>query len=285
MTLDSAPILASLNYPAIDPIALRLGPIAIRWYGIAYLLGFFLGYLALKRMIRRGLLRLSLDQLGQLISWLVMGVMVGGRGGWWLFYHRADGAPEPWYEPLAVWHGGMSFHGALIGVTLATALWCWKNRTSFLHVADAIVLVAPIGLFFGRIANFINAELVGRVTSVPWGIVFPGDVQPRHPSQLYEAVLEGPLLLLMLWLVHRRTHRSGVVLSAFLMGYGALRFFVEFTRERDSQLGFIAFGWLTMGQLLSAGLVVAGVVLFLVRHQQPAVELSDFSRRVTESPQ
>jgi phosphatidylglycerol:prolipoprotein diacylglycerol transferase len=190
-----------------------------------------------------------------------MGVMIGGRGGWWLFYHRSDGSPEPWYEPLAVWHGGMSFHGALIGVTIAAGLWCWKNRVAFLHVADAIVLVAPIGLFFGRIANFINAELVGRITSVPWGIIFPGDVQPRHPSQLYEAVLEGPLLLLVLWIVHRRTRRNGGVLAAFLIGYGVIRFLVEFTREPDAQLGFIAFGWLTMGQLLSAALAIAGIVV------------------------
>jgi phosphatidylglycerol:prolipoprotein diacylglycerol transferase len=284
MTLNFAHMLANLKYPAIDPILVRLGPIAIRWYGVAYLLGFLIGYLALKRMIRRETLRLTLDQLGDLISWLVVGVMVGGRGGWWLFYHRADGSPGPWYEPLAVWHGGMSFHGALIGVTLATALWCWKNRTSFLQVADSVVLVAPIGLFFGRIANFINAELVGRVTTVPWGVVFPGDIQPRHPSQLYEAVLEGPLLLLTLWLVHRRAHRSGIVLSAFLMVYGALRFLVEFTREPDPQVGFIAFGWLTMGQLLSAGLFVAGAGLFLARHRRTAVELPEFSRRVSESP-
>lgn len=278
-------ILAFLRYPSIDPVALRLGPLAIRWYGIAYVLGFFLGYLTLKRLIRRGMLELRLEQLSDLISWLVVGVMLGGRGGWWFFYHRSDGSPEPWYEPLAVWHGGMSFHGALIGVTIATVLWCWKNRVSFLHVADAISFVAPIGLFFGRIANFINAELVGRVTSLPWGMIFPGDLQPRHPSQLYEAVLEGPLLFLILWLIHRRSPRRGFVLAAFLVGYGLLRFLVEFTREPDPQLGFIAFGWLTMGQLLSASLVGAGVLLLLSRCLRMPANLPPFPARISERPQ
>jgi phosphatidylglycerol:prolipoprotein diacylglycerol transferase len=261
MTITFLHALAVRKYPAINPVAIRLGPIALRWYGIAYVLGFLLAYIGLKRMIRRGSLRLSLEQLSQLISWLVLSVMIGGRGGWWLFYHRGDGSPEPWYEPIAVWHGGMSFHGALIGVTAATGLWCWKNRVSFLRIADALVLVTPIGLFFGRIANFINAELVGRVTSVPWGVIFPGDVEPRHPSQLYEALLEGPLLLLILCIVHRRARRNGFVPAAFLIGYGMVRFLVEFTREPDAQLGFIAFGWLTMGQLLSAVLVLAGIVV------------------------
>ena len=254
-------LLAALKYPAIDPVALRLGNFAIRWYGIAYLLGFLLAYLALRRMIRRGRLNLSVDLLGDLISWLVAGVVLGGRLGWWIVYHRRSAEVDPWYEPLAIWHGGMSFHGALVGVTIVLAAWCWKRRVSFVHAADALALVTPFGLFFGRIANFINAELVGRVTSLPWGVIFPGDVVPRHPSQLYEAMLEGPLLAAILWSLHRRRPKSGSIAAAFLIAYGLIRFLVEFTREPDAQIGFIASGWLTMGQLLSLLLAGAGVVL------------------------
>lgn len=258
---------AAIHYPHLDPVALRLGPVAIRWYGLAYLLGFIAAYAALRIMIRRGLLRLSPDLLGDLVSWLAAGVLVGGRLGWWLFYHRAQGASEPWYEPIAIWHGGMSFHGGLIGVFLALAIWSRVRQVSLWNLADSAALVTPIGLFFGRIANFINAELVGRPTNVPWGIIFPGDRVPRHPSQLYEALLEGPLLLFILWAVrHRLRPREGRIAALFLILYGLFRFAVEFTRQPDPQLGFIAFGWLTMGQILSILLAVTGVVIwFIVR--------------------
>jgi len=156
----------------------------------------------------------------------------------------------------------MSFHGGLIGVALVLLFWTWRKRAPLWNIADGLALVAPIGLFLGRIANFINAELVGRVTTVPWGVIFPGESIPRHPSQLYEAVLEGPVLLLILWRVERwqRSH-DGQIAGLFLVAYGVFRFAVEFTRQPDEQLGFIAFGWLTMGQLLSAVLVLAGVIL------------------------
>jgi phosphatidylglycerol:prolipoprotein diacylglycerol transferase len=257
-------LFATIQYPRLDPVALHIGPLAIRWYGIAYLLGFALAYLILRKLIRRGTLKITQDALGDLIGWLVSGVMVGGRAGWWLFYHRNTGAPEPWYEPFALWHGGMSFHGGLIGVTIALVLWSWLRHAPLLNVSDCAALVTPVGLFFGRIANFINAELVGRSTALPWGVVFPGDTVPRHPSQLYEALLEGPVLLLALWLTFRwRRARDGRIAALFLILYGLFRFGVEFTREPDSQLGFIAFGWLTMGQLLSALLMVAGGTLWV----------------------
>ena len=257
--------LASTYYPQIDPVLFRVGPLAVRWYGVAYLAGFLLAYLALKRLIRRGELRLPQEGLGDLVTWLIAGVLVGGRAGWWLFYHRSGG-PEPWYEPLAIWHGGMSFHGGLAGVAIALALWAWAKQAPFWNVADCLALVAPIGLFLGRIANFINAELVGRATDLPWGVVFPGDTVPRHPSQLYEAVLEGPLLLLVLWVFWRRKRPAdGRTAAAFLVGYGLFRFLAEFTRQPDEQLGFIALGWLTMGQLLSALLVLVGLVLWRLR--------------------
>jgi phosphatidylglycerol:prolipoprotein diacylglycerol transferase len=190
--------------------------------------------------------------------------MVGGRVGWWLFYHRAEGAAEPWYEPVAIWHGGMSFHGGLLGVGLALLLWSWRQRADFWNLADCLSLVAPIGLFFGRLANFVNAELVGRPTDLPWGVIFPGDTIARHPSQLYEAVLEGPLLLLIIWAVQKRSEpRDGRIASLFLILYGLFRFTVEFTRQPDEQLGFVAFDSLTMGQLLSVAMTVAGVLLWL----------------------
>ncbi len=257
-------IVAALTYPAVDPVLFRLGPLAIRWYGLAYLAAFLLGYLGLKRMVRSGRLKLSDDQLSDLLCWLVAGVMLGGRVGWWVFYHRGGGASEPWYEPVAIWHGGMSFHGGLAGVAVAIITWAWRNRAPVLNIADCVAIVAPIGLFFGRIANFINAELVGRPTSVPWGVVFPGEMIARHPSQLYEALLEGPLLLLAAWAVaSRRRRNEGRTATAFLVLYGVARFFVEFTRQPDDQLGFIAFGWLTMGQLLSTAVSLAGIGLWI----------------------
>lgn len=262
-------ILSAIPHPSIDPVLFRLGPLAVRWYGLAYLLGFALGYVLLRRMIRIGRLRISTDDLSSLVSWLILGVLIGGRLGWWVFYYRGQGAAEPWYAPLAIWQGGMSFHGGLIGVAIALALWTTLRAAPFWNIADALALVAPIGLFLGRIANFVNAELVGRPTDLPWGVIFPGENFPRHPSQLYEAILEGPLLLVLLWLTARsQRFRDGQVAAAFLLLYGAFRFLVEFTRQPDEQLGFIAFGWLTMGQLLSGIIVAAGMGLWLYRHKR-----------------
>jgi len=252
--------LSIIAYPRIDPVIFQLGPIGLRWYGVAYVVGLVIGYVLLKRMIRANALRMSPAQLDEMICWLAIGMICGGRLGWWIFYHHNIYAREPWYELFAVWHGGMSFHGGLAGVVLAAGLYSAVHRTPFWNLTDCISLVAPVGLFFGRIANFINAELVGRPTSLPWGILFPGDSTPRHPSQIYEALLEGPILMLLLWTSHRRRGRmDGHTATTFLVWYGLFRFVVEFTREPDSQLGFIAFEWLTMGQLLSV--VIAFVAL------------------------
>ena len=248
----------------------------VKWYGLAYLFGFFLAYLILRRLTRLNILRISRDALSDLIGWIILGVMVGGRAGWWLFYHRGQGAIEPWYEPLAIWRGGMSFHGGLIGVAVALLIWSRKTRAPFWNVADCLALVAPLGLFFGRIANFINAELVGRPTDVPWAVIFPGDSIPRHPSQLYEATLEGPTILLILWIVYRaRRPGDGRTAALFLMLYGIFRFVIEFTRQPDSQLGFIAFGWLTMGQLLSALIVWLGIAFWFLRRSTASSRSAD----------
>ena len=255
-----------IAFPEIDPIAFRAGTLAIRWYGVAYVTAFALGYYFLRRLTRSGTLRLSLEALQDLLTWLVVGVLAGGRVGWWLFYHRGGGN-EPWYEPLAIWQGGMSFHGGLIGVGGALLIFAWRYSASFWNLADALALVTPISLFLGRIANFINAELVGRPTELPWGVLFPGEAVPRHPSQLYEAVLEGPVLLLVVWAARRRfTLRDGQTAALFLVAYGVFRFAVEFTRQPDEQVGFVAFGWLTMGQLLSAALVAVGLAVLCGRH-------------------
>jgi phosphatidylglycerol---prolipoprotein diacylglyceryl transferase len=255
-------ILSSIAYPQIDPVIVRLGPVAIRWYGAAYVAGFFFAYVLLRRMIHTGRLRIAPSELSDLATWLVLGVIVGGRLGWWLIYHRPTASVEPWYEPVALWHGGMSFHGGLIGVVVALAAWSGFAHKPVWNIADCLALVAPIGLCFGRIANFINGELVGRRTNLPWGVVFPGESFARHPSQLYEAVLEGPVLLFTLWLLTPRArNHPGMIAALFIVLYGLVRFAVEFTRQPDEQIGFIAFGWLTMGQLLSVGLVMAGVAL------------------------
>src|SRR5262249_28287029 len=159
-------------------------------------------------------------QLGDCVTTLAIGVVLGGRLGWWLFYHRDTGVPEKWYEPIAMWHGGMSFHGGLLGVLIALLFWSWKNKAPFWNLADCLALVTPIGLLLGRIANFINAELVGRPTNVPWGMIFPGDTVPRHPSQLYEAFLEGIVLLIALWTIRSMFHpRHGRIAALFIVFY------------------------------------------------------------------
>jgi phosphatidylglycerol:prolipoprotein diacylglycerol transferase len=272
-------VLSAINLSPIDPVILRVGPLAIRWYGVAYLAAFAFAYAALVRLVWRGTLRISSAALTDLIGWLALGVLIGGRLGWWLLYHRGDFA-EPWYEPLALWHGGMSFHGGLFGVAIAMLVWTRRHHAPFLNVADCFALVAPVGLFLGRIANFINAELVGRVTDVPWAMVFPGESVARHPSQLYEALLEGPALLTLLWSTkHRVRLRDGQIAALFLIAYGLFRFSVEFTRQPDEQIGFLAFDWVTMGQLLSVLTSFAGSLLWYISLQSRAVQATSAKRQ------
>jgi phosphatidylglycerol---prolipoprotein diacylglyceryl transferase len=271
-------ILSFFYFPRLDPVIFQVGPFAVRWYGLAYVVGFVLAYFLLQRLARTGQFRVKQELVGDLVFWMAVAVFVGGRLGWWIFYHRpVPGRDELWWEPFAVWRGGMSFHGSLTAVVLGMIAWSWVRRVSFLNLADCAALVTPIGLFFGRIANFINAELRGRPTTVPWGVVFPReDVPPgvweyepfaRHPSQLYEAFFEGLVLLAILWLVWRYWRpRDGRTGALFLIGYGLFRFLVEFTRQPDAQLGdagYIAFGWLTMGQLLSLLMLTGGVLCFI----------------------
>jgi phosphatidylglycerol:prolipoprotein diacylglycerol transferase len=229
----------------------------VRWYGMMYLFGFIGAYFTIRHLARKRALPLSDEALSDLIFWCVCGVILGGRLGYTLFYNTGYYLAHP-LRILAVWEGGMSFHGGFLGVFIATLLFCHRRRLSFLLTADIIAASAPIGLGLGRLGNFINGELWGRVTDVPWGMVFPGaGPLPRHPSQLYEAVLEGPVLWLLLWFLHRRQVPFGVVMMTFFLGYGLIRCFIEFFRQPDAHLGFL-WGGATMGQLLSLPMIVVG---------------------------
>ncbi len=254
-----------IAYPNIDPVAIAIGPLAIRWYSLAYLAGIVLGWWILKRLNRRfPITHLSAKALDDVIMYATLGIVFGGRLGYCLIYNHDYYFAHP-LEILHVWKGGMSFHGGMVGLVVGVYLLCKKYRIAFFDLIDRIALVAPIGLFCGRIANFINGELYGRVSDVPWAMVFPnGGGSPRHPSQLYQAGMEGILLgLLMLWLWNRTPMRAhpGKISGIFLIGYGLARIIGECFREPDAQLGFL---WeqLTMGQLLSIPMVLLGVWLW-----------------------
>jgi phosphatidylglycerol:prolipoprotein diacylglycerol transferase len=252
----------ALAYPAIDPVIVEIGPLAVRWYGLAYLTGILLGWWVMRRLCARSPAGATPDDVGDFVFWAVVGVVVGGRLGSVLFYQFDYYAANP-LQVFAIWKGGMAFHGGLIGVIAATILFCRRRKIALLAFGDMIACVAPIGLFFGRIANFINGELFGRpAPDVPWAMAFPrGGPVPRHPSQLYEAALEGLLLFLVLmalWRLTRVRETPGTLIGVFLIGYGAARSIVELFREPDAHLGLLSLG-LTMGQWLSLPMIAAGV--------------------------
>lgn len=249
-----------LQYPPINPVALQLGPVKIHWYGVMYGLGFILTYFIVRSQTRRRQL-MSDSDVADFIMYLIMGVILGGRLGYILFYNFKEYLAHP-LEIFAVWHGGMSFHGGLVGTILAGWLYCRKHQLSFLEMADITMVAVPLGLGLGRLGNFINAELWGRPTDVPWAMVFPTDPMqlPRHPSQLYEFGLEGILLFGILFGLSRLRLPNGVLLGTFLTGYGLSRIFIEFFRNPDAQLGYVL-GPFSMGQLLSLPMVISGVAL------------------------
>ncbi len=254
-------------FPQIDPVLIHLGPLAIRWYGLMYTLTFVLGWPLLKMQAQRQKLGISADLLSDLLMGTLLGVVLGGRLGYILFYNLSYYIANP-LAILRVWEGGMSFHGGLLGVLLAGFLFARKHHLSFLVLGDLLAVVTPLGLFLGRIGNFINGELWGRVTDVPWGVVFPdGGPIPRHPSQLYEAGLEGLLLLLLLWWLGRIPRQPGFLGGVFLTGYAICRTLVEFVREPDAHLGILNLG-LTMGQWLSLPMVVIGLGLIFHSRRQ-----------------
>jgi len=255
-----------LRYPNIDPIAVKLGPLQVHWYGIMYVLGFGAAWWLARRRAARPQSTWSGADVDDLIFWAMLGVILGGRIGYVLFYGLSFWAEDALY-PLKIWQGGMSFHGALIGVLIAIGLFALRRGRRVLDVMDFTAPLPGLGIMAGRIGNFINGELWGRPTTVPWGFLVPGaNGEPesvRHASQLYEALFEGLLMFLLVWGFSARPRARGAVFGLALLYYGSVRFAAEFLRVPDAQLGYLAAGWFTMGQLLCLPMIVAGSVLLL----------------------
>lgn len=255
-----------IPFPPIDPVAFKVGPVAVHWYGLSYIVGIALGWGLLHDRAGRSDGRWTRDQVADLVFYAALGGVLGGRLGYILFYNLEAYLAEP-LGIFAVWRGGMSFHGGALGMSLALAWYARACKRSFFELADFLVPVIPVGLGLGRIANFVNQELWGAPTDLPWGVVFTNPVAggvARHPSQIYEALLEGLLLFVILNLLARKPRPHGTLLGCFLMLYAVFRFAVEFVREPDAHIGYLAFDWLTMGQLLSVPMFVIGLVLVIV---------------------
>ncbi len=258
-------VLPLLPYPAINPVLVHVGPLAVRWYALAYIVGILAGWVYARALIASkslwgGAAPLTVIDFDDFIIWITLGIILGGRIGYVLFYNLPLFAAHP-AQILQLWNGGMSFHGGFLGCTVAIVLFAYRRGIPILSLGDITTAVAPIGLFLGRLANFINGELWGQPTNVPWAMIFPsGGPAPRHPSQLYEAALEGIVLFVVLNLLVRwgALKRPGVITGAFALGYGIARITCEFFREPDPQLGFL-WGGLTMGMLLSMPLMLAGI--------------------------
>jgi phosphatidylglycerol:prolipoprotein diacylglycerol transferase len=263
-------ILPVIPFPAINPILISVGPFAVRWYALAYIVGIIAGWFYARAIIASerlwgGPAPLTVLDFDDFVIWITLGIILGGRTGYVLFYNLPHFAGHP-VEILQLWNGGMSFHGGVTGCVVAIVLFALYRRIPMLSLGDVTAAVAPIGLFLGRIANFINGELWGRPTDVPWAMVFPnGGPIPRHPSQLYEATLEGIVLFILLGvMVHAGAlKRPGIVTGAFALGYGVARIICELFREPDAQLGFL-WGGLTMGMLLCVPLMLAGIAVLTV---------------------
>jgi len=259
-----------LIHPNFDPIAFSIGPVAVRWYGLMYLAGFGAGWWLGMRRIARGVAPVTREQFDDLLFLAVLGVVLGGRLGYVLFYKPGYYFSHP-LEILAIWQGGMSFHGGFLGVLVAMVFAARRHRIAWLSVMDFVAPLCPLGFAAGRLGNFINGELWGRVTDLPWGMVFqtPGaGALPRHPSQLYQFALEGVLLFVIVWWFSAKPRPRGQVSAVFLIGYGAFRFIAEYGREPDAFLGYLALG-LTMGQWLSLPMILAGIGLFAWSRARP----------------
>jgi phosphatidylglycerol:prolipoprotein diacylglycerol transferase len=258
-----------MQFPQIDPVFLSIGPLQFRWYGLMYVLSFIATYFIIRSEVGRKQLPLTQDDAADLVFYGAMGVVLGGRCGYILFYNPGFYLANP-LKLFAVWEGGMSFHGGFLGVMLAFSLYAWRKKIAFLSLIDMAALCAPVGLGLGRIGNFINGELYGRPTDSAWGIVFPGsDGRPRHPSQLYEAFLEGIFLFIIVRFVAKNTTKNGLATCSAIAGYGLFRFSVEFFRQPDAQIGLF-FGLFSMGQLLSLPMFVIGLSAALILSRQNA---------------
>jgi phosphatidylglycerol:prolipoprotein diacylglycerol transferase len=273
----------TIPYPHIAPELVRVGPFAIRWYGVMYLVGFIVGYRIARARIARGLVAMTERDLDALLGYLVAGMLIGARTLYAIIYEPGHYLDDP-LEFLRLWHGGLSFHGAVLGMTVACALFARVRRVPFWEVADTLALAGTPGLFFGRLGNFINGELYGRPSDVPWSMVFPSDPLhvPRHPSQLYEALGEGVILFLLIRALERRAvargwYRPGLLAAAFLIGYGVVRVLLEFTRQPDTQLGLVL-GPFSTGQLLSAMMIAVGLGLLVLLFRRGAAPPRPLSR-------
>jgi phosphatidylglycerol:prolipoprotein diacylglycerol transferase len=253
-----------LQFPVIDPIIFSIGPVSLRWYGTMYLIGFIAALVMANKAADRSHGYWTRDQVSDLLFYGFLGVVLGGRVGYVLFYQFDYFLSDPLYL-LEIWQGGMSFHGGLLGVILAIFIFARKTQKSFLMVGDFVAPLVPIGLGMGRLGNFINAELWGRETDVAWAMVFPTDQLqlPRHPSQLYEFVLEGVVLFAILYIISRKTQRLGLASGVFLIGYGVFRSIVEFFREPDAHLG-LYFSFISKGQILSIPMILAGIFIIYI---------------------
>lgn len=255
-----------IPFPNIDPDIIQIGPIRIRWYGLMYIMGFLASYFLIQRQKRSYEIGLKGEIVQDLLIYIIIGLVLGARLGFLLFYQYGEWAyyvSNP-VEIIAVWHGGMSFHGGLMGALAAGWWFCRKKGLPVAAVADCVIVTAPAGLGLGRIGNFINGELFGRATDVPWAMIFPdGGNIPRHPSQLYEAILEGFLLFLILWFLRKKDFKDGMMVVFFLLFYGLFRFFIEFFREPDPQLGLLLGQMMSMGQILCISMMSAAVILAL----------------------
>lgn len=248
-------------HPDINPVAFSLGPVAVHWYGIMYLLSFLVGWAVAAYRTRLPHIDWTSQEVGDYLFYVVLGVVIGGRLGFMAFYKPELVIANP-LNIFKVWDGGMSYHGGMLGVFAVSWWYAHKTNRHFFDVTDFVAPFIPIGLFFGRIGNFINGELFGRVTHVPWAMIYPHvDNLPRHPSEFYEAGLEGIALFVLLWWFSAKPRPRMAVSGMFLLGYGCFRFFCEFFRQPDPYLGFVAFGWMTRGQELSAPMIAGGIVL------------------------
>ncbi|WP_165857055.1 prolipoprotein diacylglyceryl transferase [Marinobacter sp. JSM 1782161] len=260
-----------LRYPQIDPIAISLGPLKIHWYGLMYLIGFAVGWWLGRLRTRKPWSPVNEQQMGDLLFYIALGVILGGRFGYVVFYNFPTFMDDPLWL-FRVWEGGMSFHGGLIGVILAMWWYGRKLNCGFFALADFVAPLVPVGLGAGRIGNFINGELWGKPTDVAWGMVFPTapDALARHPSQLYQFAMEGVLLFAALWLFSSKQRPRMAVSGLFLTLYGCFRIIAEFFRQPDPQLGYLAFDWVTMGQVLSLPMVLAGILMMVWAYRRKA---------------
>lgn len=256
-----------LLYPNINPVAFSIGPVHVYWYGLMYLLGFAMAWALGRWRAKHYRLSWTNEQISDLIFYAAVGVIIGGRLGYMLFYDTREWLMQPWLI-VKVWEGGMSFHGGLVGVILALIVFARKIKKPYLQVLDFIAPLVPLGLAAGRLGNFINGELWGRETTMPWGMIFPNAPgAARHPSQLYEFGLEGIALFILVWWYAAKPRPAGCVSAVFLMGYSISRIVVECFREPDAQLGFLTFG-LTMGQILSIPMLIMGLLLWWVKRNE-----------------